>query len=71
MQAPDTTIALLDASAAQAAQYEGLDAVMLAHGRMPVVAAVVAVVWLGILVLLFRTDRRLARVERELQTLDD
>ena len=67
MQTPDTTIALLDGAAASApAAQGGLDAVMLAGDKMPVVLAVVLVVWIGILFVLVRTERQLARVEREL-----
>lgn len=64
---PDTTIALLDTTAAQAvAQPQGIETVMLAGDKIPVVLAVVLVVWAGILLLLFRTERRLASVERAL-----
>lgn len=64
----DTTIAVLDADAVQAttAQPEGIERVMLADDKMPVVLAVVLIVWLGVLALLVRTDRRLARIERDL-----
>ncbi len=69
MQA-DTTIAVLDPAAAQAEtvqQPQGIERVMLADGKLPVVLAVVLIVWAGILLLLFRTERRLARLERELE----
>ena len=64
----DTTIAVLDEAAVQAttAQPQGIERVMLAEDKLPVVLAVVLIVWLGVLLLLFRTDRRLARIEREL-----
>ena len=64
----DTTIAVVDESALQAttAQPQGIERVMLAEDKLPVVLAVVLIVWLGVLLLLFRTDRRLARIEREL-----
>lgn len=68
MQA-DTTVAVLDPSAAQATTEqpaEGIERVMLAEDKLPVVLAVVMVVWLGVALLLFRTDRRLARLERRL-----
>ncbi len=67
--APDTAIAVLDPEAAQAAEVqpaEGIERVMLAEDKLPVVLAVVLVVWLGIALLLLRTERRLARVERQL-----
>ena len=69
MQAPDTTIAVLDADAAQAVTEQpdqGIERVMLAEDKLPVVLAVVLVIWAGVLLLLFRTDRRLARLERDL-----
>ena len=65
----DTTVAVLDADAAQAVteqRPEGLERVMLAEDKLPVVLAVVLIVWAGVLLLLFRNDRRLARIEREL-----
>ena len=64
----DTTIAVVDESALQAttAQPQGIERVMLADDKLPVVLAVVLIVWLGVLLLLFRTDRRLARIERGL-----
>jgi CcmD family protein len=68
--APDTTIALLDTAAAQALATrppEGIERVMLAEDKLPVVLAVVLVIWLGLLLFLFFTDRRLARIERELR----
>ena len=67
--AADTTIALLDTAAAQAvAAPEGIERVMLAQDKLPVVLAVVLLVWAGVLFVLFRTDRRLARVERDLRS---
>ena len=68
-QPADTTIALFDEAAAQAVTEqpaEGVERVMLADDKLPVVLAVVLVVWLGVLALLVRTDRRLARIERRL-----
>ncbi len=64
----DTTIDVVDDGAVQAttAQPQGIERVMLAEDKLPVVLAVVLVVWLGVLLLLLRTDRRLARVERDL-----
>jgi CcmD family protein len=73
MQPADTTVAVLDPSAAQAVTEQpaqGLERVMLAEDKLPVVLAVVLVVWLGVLLLLFRTDRRLARLERQLDDRD-
>lgn len=68
--AQDTTIALLDPAAAQALATQpprGIERAMLAEDKLPVVLAVVLVIWFGLLLLLFRTDRRLARVERDLK----
>jgi len=70
MQA-DTTIAVADPAALQASTEQapvGLERVMLAEDKLPVVLAVVLIVWAGILLLLLRTERRLARLER---TLDE
>ena len=69
MQAADTTVAVLDPSAAQATTVQparGVERVMLAQDKLPVVLAVVLVIWLGLLLLVARTDRRLARIERQL-----
>lgn len=63
--APDTTIAVLTAQTAQPVA-EPVERAMLADDKLPVVLAVVLVVWAGLLFVLFRTDRRLARVERRL-----
>ncbi|MEO1075064.1 MAG: CcmD family protein [Bacteroidota bacterium] len=46
-------------------EFEGLDRIMLAEDRLPVVLAVVLVVWVGVLLMLARTDRRLSRLERD------
>ncbi|MGB3545081.1 CcmD family protein [Rubrivirga sp.] len=69
LQPADTTIAVLDADATRATTEqpaEGIERVMLADDKLPVVLAVVLVIWAGILLLLIRTDRRLARLERDL-----
>ena len=73
MQTPaDTTIALLDTTAAQTAAVPvGSEAYMLAADKLPVVAAVMLVVWIGIVALLFTTERRLARVEQALDAAED
>lgn len=68
MQA-DTTIAVLDPAAAQAVTEQpplGSERVMLAEDKLPVVLAVVLIVWAGVLLLLLRTERRLARLETAL-----
>ncbi len=45
----------------------GLEAVMLQQDKLYVVLAVVLIIWFGVLFFLFRTDRRLARLERDLE----
>ena len=47
-------------------QPEGIERVMLAEDKLPVVLAVVLIVWAGILLMLWRTERRLAALERRL-----
>ena len=44
--------------------------VMLAENKLPVVLAVVLVVWAALMLLALRTDRRLARIERALDAAD-
>lgn len=69
LQSADTTIAVLDPAAAHAATAQptdGFERAMLAQDKLPVVLAVVLIVWIGIALLLLRTDRRLARIERRL-----
>ena len=73
MQPADTAVAVLDAEAAQSVtvqQAEGIERVMLAEDKLPVVLAVVLIVWLGIALLLARTERRVSRVERLLDDHD-
>lgn len=43
-----------------------LERVMLQQDKLYVVAAVVLIIWLGVLALLYRNDRRIARLERAL-----
>jgi len=45
---------------------EGLDRIMGADGKIYVVLAVVLLIWGGLLVVLFRTDRKIDRLERRL-----
>lgn len=44
----------------------GLETVMLQQEKLYVVLAVVLIIWFGVLFFLLRTDRRLARLERDL-----
>lgn len=46
----------------------GLERYMLADGKIYVVLAVVLIIWLGLVAFLFRTDRKLDRLERELNS---
>lgn len=50
-----------------AQQLEGLERVMLPHDKIYVVLAVVLIIWLGLAFLIYRTDRRLARLERTVE----
>ena len=67
--ARDTAIALLDPDAAQQVP-QGIERAMLASDKLPVVLAVVLIIWFGLLFLLFRTDRRISRIERDLNSND-
>ena len=46
---------------------DALERVMLAEDKLYVVLAVVLIIWFGLVFFLFRTDRRLARLERTLE----
>lgn len=49
------------------AQPQGdLERVMLSHDKIYVVLAVVLLIWFGIVYFLYRTDRRIRRLERSL-----
>ena len=48
-------------------QPEGLERLMLADGKIYVVLAVVLIIWFGLLAFLFRTDRKIDRLEREME----
>ncbi|MEM6783426.1 MAG: CcmD family protein [Bacteroidota bacterium] len=63
---PDSTNAIATLEDIPVQEFEGLDRIMLAEDRLPVVLAVVLVVWVGVLLMLARTDRRLSRLERDL-----
>lgn len=45
---------------------EGIERVMLAEDKLYVVLGVVLIIWMGILVFLYRTDRKIARLERKI-----
>jgi CcmD family protein len=46
---------------------QGIERVMLAEDKLYVVLAVVLIIWIGLVLFLFRTDRKLDRLERMLQ----
>ena len=46
------------------AQSTGLEAIMLSDDKILVVLGVVLIIWLGIVFFLYRTDRKLAKLER-------
>lgn len=45
---------------------EGIERVMLSEDKLFVVLAVVLIIWMGIVWMIFRTDRRLRRLEDEI-----
>ena len=65
---PDTTSAYDSTWAEQPENPSptGLDRVMGQDGKIYVVLAVVLLIWIGLLTLLFRTDRKIDRLERRL-----
>ncbi|NBC19246.1 MAG: CcmD family protein [Bacteroidetes bacterium] len=47
---------------------DGLEAVMLAQDKLYVVLAVVLIIWIGLIVFVLRTDQRLRKLERSVET---
>lgn len=45
----------------------GLERFMVNDGKIYVVLAVVLIIWFGLLLVLFRTDRKIERLERQLE----
>ena len=45
---------------------QGLERIMLVDGKIYVVLAVVLIIWIGVVTMLFRTDRRIDTLERRL-----
>lgn len=69
----DTAIAVLDPAAAQALTAQTAspsERLMLSENKLPVVLVVVLIVWAALMLLALRTDRRLARIERDLNSRD-
>ena len=64
----DTTIAVLDATPSAAS--EPFEAAMIAADKLPVVLGVVLIVWIGLLLLVAVTERRLRRVEARLDAAE-
>ena len=65
---PDTTSAYDSTWTEQPASQapEGLDRIMGVDGKIYVVLAVVLIIWFGLVALLVRTDRKIDRLERDL-----
>jgi hypothetical protein len=67
---PDTASAYdstwAEQPAAPSQQPSGLDRVMGQGGKIYVVLAVVLLIWIGLVTVLFRTDRKIDRLERRL-----
>ncbi|WP_232798272.1 CcmD family protein [Salinibacter altiplanensis] len=63
---PDTTTAYDSTWTEQPAHSapEGLDRIMGQDGKIYVVLAVVLLIWIGVVALLFRTDRQIDELER-------
>lgn len=47
-------------------QEQGLEKVMLAEDKLYVVLAVVLIIWIGLIFFVYRTDRRIAELERKM-----
>lgn len=79
-QVPDTTPSAADSTAvydsvwsasdtlATATTPDTMEQLMVADGKIYVVVAVLLLIWFGLLLYLFRTDRKLDRLEREIKS---
>lgn len=47
-------------------QEQGLEKVMLAEDKLYVVLAVVLIIWIGLVLLIYRTDAKISRLERKM-----
>ena len=63
----DPVAAVPQAEAMTTQEPEGVERLMLADDKLPVVLVVVLIVWAGILLMLWRTERRLTRLEGALE----
>ena len=59
-----------DSTYVPTAELDALESVMMADGKIYVVLAVVLIIWIGILIYLFRTDARLKRLEENIDSAD-
>lgn len=59
----DTTLAQTDVPVQEP---QGLERVMLAEDKLFVVLAVVLIIWIGIAALILRTDKKLDRVQKQM-----
>lgn len=50
------------------AKPQGYEAMMVADGKIWVVMAVVLVIWFGVLFYLFRTDRKISALEKQIDS---
>lgn len=48
-------------------QNEGIETVMLAEDKLYVVLAVVLIIWIGFIFFVYRTDRKIERLERKVE----
>lgn len=48
----------------------GIEAAMLDNDKLFVVLAVVLVIWAGIVLFIYGTDRKISRLERRIETLE-
>ena len=69
--APPETTATVRHLLPEDAPAVGIERTMLQQDKLYVVAAVVLLIWLGVVAFLFATDRRIGRLERELGRRDE
>jgi CcmD family protein len=68
IQDQDTTWAQMEEIPVQ--EPEGFERAMLSEDKLFVVLAVVLIIWFGIVWMIFRTDRRLKKLEEEMAASD-
>ncbi len=52
-------------------QISGFEATMLDNDKLMVVLAVVLIIWIGIIIFIYSTDRKIHRIESSIQKLLD